>query len=150
MAIITDTEENPEFLHQGVNTLFEKSSKTLEEPPWIEFAAQQAQIYQKILEETLDSTIEVTRSRILEIRATSSAHLNQTLDSLQDIKLTFKDYENVFLEKVREGVHIAASNPAITCGAAAGLGVLVLKSMSFLESFAPLNCVIIIKALVIS
>jgi hypothetical protein len=54
--------------------------KTLDEATlWVEYAVQQAQLYQKAAEEVLDSAIESSRSRLSQIRCTSSAHFHQTI-----------------------------------------------------------------------
>uniref|UniRef100_A0A2P2JS95 Uncharacterized protein n=1 Tax=Rhizophora mucronata TaxID=61149 RepID=A0A2P2JS95_RHIMU len=103
-------------------------SKALEEAvPWIDYAAQQALIYQKTMQETLDAAIKAFRSRFSEIRSTSSAHLQQTINSLEDVKSELGVYENIFFGKVKEGVQIAASRPLITGGIAFGLGLVVFK-----------------------
>ena len=56
-------------------------AKTLDETTtlWVEYAVHQAQLYQKAIEEALDSALEVSRSRLSQIRSTSSAHFNQTI-----------------------------------------------------------------------
>ncbi|GMY23267.1 RGS1-HXK1-interacting protein 1 [Fagus crenata] len=102
--------------------------KTLDETMlWVEYAVQQAQLYQKAAEEVLDSAIESSRSRLSQIRSTSSAHFHQTIDSLQDLKSEYAAYEDVFVGKIKEGIVIAASHPLMTGGVAAGLGLMVLK-----------------------
>ncbi|KAF5446197.1 hypothetical protein F2P56_031842 [Juglans regia] len=97
--------------------------------PWVEYAVQQAQLYQKAVEEAIDSAVEASKSRLSEIRSTSTAHLHQTIDSLQDLKSEYASYEEVFFGKIKEGVVIAASHPVITSGVAAGagLGLMVLQ-----------------------
>ncbi|XP_040991402.1 uncharacterized protein LOC121238551 isoform X2 [Juglans microcarpa x Juglans regia] len=97
--------------------------------PWVEHAVQQAQLYQKAVEEAIDSAVEASKSRLSEIRSTSTAHLHQTIDSLQDLKSEYASYEEVFFGKIKEGVVIAASHPVITSGVAAGagLGLMVLQ-----------------------
>lgn len=55
-------------------------SKSLEQAtPWIEYAVQQATIYQKIAEESIDSAVQASRSRLSQIRRTGSAHFEQTM-----------------------------------------------------------------------
>ncbi|KAG6630610.1 hypothetical protein I3843_13G028900 [Carya illinoinensis] len=93
--------------------------------PWVEHAVQQAQLYQKAVEEAIDSAVEASKSRLSEIRSTSSAHLHQTIGSLQDLKSEYASYEEVFFGKIKEGVVIAASHPVITSGV--GLGLIVLQ-----------------------
>ncbi|XP_030967442.1 RGS1-HXK1-interacting protein 1 isoform X2 [Quercus lobata] len=105
------------------------SAKTPDETTtlWVEYAVHQAQLYQKAIEEALDSALEVSRSRLSQIRSTSSAHFNQTIDSLQDLKSDYATYEDLLVGKIKEGVVIASSHPLITGGVAAGLGLTVLK-----------------------
>ncbi|XP_065616031.1 uncharacterized protein LOC136061749 [Quercus suber] len=107
------------------------SAKTLDETTmlWVEYAVHQAQLYQKAIKEALDSAFEVSRSRLSQIHSTSSAHFNQTIDSLQDLKSDYATYEDLLVGKIKEGVVIASSHPLITGGVAAGLGLTVLKSM---------------------
>ncbi|XP_010258900.1 PREDICTED: uncharacterized protein LOC104598502 [Nelumbo nucifera] len=116
MVTVADSEEKPEL-----------SPMENQQTPWIEYAVQQAQLVQKTIQETVDSTIEVAGSRLSEIRSTSSAHLHQTLDNLQDIKSEFNTYEDVFFGKIKDGLTLAALHPMITCGVAAGVGLVALK-----------------------
>ncbi|OMP00667.1 hypothetical protein COLO4_12468 [Corchorus olitorius] len=103
-------------------------SKSLEEAtPWIDYAVEQAILYQKIIEQNINATIEASRSRFSEIRATSSAHFNQTIDSLEDVKSQLSVYEAMVFGKLKEGIAIAAEHPLITGGVAVGLGAVVLK-----------------------
>ncbi|WRX08390.1 hypothetical protein QQP08_000877 [Theobroma cacao] len=103
-------------------------SKVLEQAtPWIDYAVEQALLYQKIIEQNINATIEASRSRLSEFGSTSAAHFNQTIDSLEDVKSQLAVYENMMFGKVKEGIKIAASHPMITGGIAVGLGVLVLK-----------------------
>lgn len=57
--------------------------------PWVDYAVQQARIYQKTIEETLESAIEASRSRLSQIRSTSSAHLHQTVVNSYSHYLSF-------------------------------------------------------------
>ncbi|EEF50312.1 uncharacterized protein LOC8265838 [Ricinus communis] len=102
--------------------------KTLEEvTPWIDYAIQQALTYQKTIEEAVDDATKALRSRFSEIRSTSSAHFNQTMDSLQDVKSELGAYEDTLFGKVKDGVNVAASHPLITGGVAVGLGFVLFK-----------------------
>ncbi|KAI4356707.1 hypothetical protein L6164_000707 [Bauhinia variegata] len=104
------------------------SPKFLDEvTPFIDYAVQQAQLYQKTFGDTVESTLEASKSRISQIRSTSSAHFNQTLDSLDDLKSKYNAYEDLLFGKIKEGVLIAASHPVITCATTAGLGLVVFK-----------------------
>ncbi|KAK9274172.1 hypothetical protein L1049_018986 [Liquidambar formosana] len=129
MATVADPspEERPNPSSHGEYSLNETPKGPEETPPWIEYAVEQAQLAQKTLEETIDFVIDVSRSRLSEIRSTSSAHLRQTIDSLRDVKSEYDVYENIFFGKIKEGLLAAASRPMITCGVAAGLGFLALK-----------------------
>ncbi|KAL0373378.1 UNVERIFIED_CONTAM: hypothetical protein Sradi_3253500 [Sesamum radiatum] len=94
---------------------------------WTDYAVQQAVIAQKTIESTVDSAIEATRSRIDRILTTSSAHFNQTIDSLQDLKSDYSTYEDIAFGKIKEGCLLAASHPLITTGTVLGVGFLGLK-----------------------
>lgn len=104
-----------------------RNTLSLDETPWIKYAAQQVQLLQKNVEQSMDSAFVTAKTRISEIRSTSSAHFNQTLDSLQEVKAECSAYEDLFFAKLKEGVDVAASNPGITCGLAFGLGILAFK-----------------------
>ncbi|KAK9749219.1 hypothetical protein RND81_02G110800 [Saponaria officinalis] len=93
----------------------------------IEQALQQAQIAQITAKQTLDCAISATSSRISEIRSTSSAHFNQTLESLKDVRVQYDDYEAKFFRKIKEGAAVAVSHPLISVGVATGLGIVALK-----------------------
>ncbi|WVZ06903.1 hypothetical protein V8G54_020249 [Vigna mungo] len=95
--------------------------------PFIDYAAAQAQLYHRVFNDRVDSTIDAAKSRFAQIRSTSYAHFNQTLDSLDDLKSQYNAYEDLLFGKIKEGVLVAASHPLITCGAAAALGLVVLK-----------------------
>jgi hypothetical protein len=57
-------------------------SKALEETaPWIDNALQQALIYQKTIQDSLDIAIESSKSHFSEIITTSQAHFSQTIVS---------------------------------------------------------------------
>ncbi|XP_010524407.1 PREDICTED: uncharacterized protein LOC104802474 [Tarenaya hassleriana] len=94
---------------------------------WIDDTLQQALIYQNTVTETVESTIQASRSRLSQIRETSSAHFNQTLDSLRDIASEYTVYEHMLFGKVKEGVNVAASYPLISGGVAFGVGIFSLK-----------------------
>nr|XP_043636206.1 RGS1-HXK1-interacting protein 1 [Erigeron canadensis] len=94
---------------------------------WINYAVQQAAIAQKVAVETLESSIYTTKSRINQIKSTSSAHFQMTLDSVQDLKSEYKMYEDLVFEKIKEGVYFSASHPFATTGLVIGSGILALK-----------------------
>ena len=48
---------------------------------WIDYAVQQAVIAQKNVVETLETTINVTKSRLDQIKSTSTAHFHMTVVS---------------------------------------------------------------------
>ncbi|XP_057496666.1 LOW QUALITY PROTEIN: RGS1-HXK1-interacting protein 1-like [Actinidia eriantha] len=85
------------------------------------------QLAQKTVEETVDSAIAVTKSRVDRFLSTGSSHLHQTIDSLQDLKSEYDVYEDIVFGKIKEGVLVAASHPMASCSAAVGLGFLALK-----------------------
>ncbi|XP_047337828.1 RGS1-HXK1-interacting protein 1 [Impatiens glandulifera] len=104
------------------------SSETLDETiPWIDYAVRQARIAQRTTEDTLDSAISITTSRINRFVSTGSAHFQQTIDSLKDVKSEYVAYEDLAFDKVKEGISIAASYPFTTGTAVVGLGLLVFK-----------------------
>ncbi|XP_024450121.1 uncharacterized protein LOC7453945 isoform X1 [Populus trichocarpa] len=103
-------------------------SKALEETaPWIDNALQQALIYQKTIQDSLDIAIESSKSRFSEIITTSQAHFSQTIDSLQYFTSEIGVYEDKLFGKAKEGINVAASHPLITSAVAVGLGFVVLK-----------------------
>ncbi|GFS35544.1 alanine-tRNA ligase [Actinidia rufa] len=106
---------------------YSKSKISVGTTPWIDYAARQAQLAQKTAEETVDSAIAVTKSRVDRFLTTGSSHLHQTIDSLQDLKSEYDVYEDIVFGKIKEGVLVAASHPVASCSAAVGLGFLALK-----------------------
>ncbi|XP_057981642.1 RGS1-HXK1-interacting protein 1 [Malania oleifera] len=123
MATVADSEgnPNPRQSEYGAPKTFEGGV------PWIEHAVQQAQLAYKIAEDSVDSFIDASRSRLSQIRSTSSAHLQQTIESLKEVNTEYHAYEDVFFGKIKEGILIAASYPTVTCATAVGLGLLGLK-----------------------
>ncbi|KAI3681525.1 hypothetical protein L6452_36324 [Arctium lappa] len=94
---------------------------------WVDYAVQQAVMAQKTLVETLESTVSVTKSRLDQIKSTSTAHLHMTLESLQDLKSNYNVYEDIVFGKIKEGVYFAASHPFATSGLVVGSGILAVK-----------------------
>ncbi|KAL9142145.1 hypothetical protein ABFS82_14G149500 [Erythranthe guttata] len=95
--------------------------------PWTDYALEQAQIAQKTIEITVENAIEATRSRVDRLLTTSSAHLNQTIDSLQELKSECSTYEDIVFGKMKEGFLLASSRPFVATGVVLGVGVLSLK-----------------------
>lgn len=83
MATVAESSSEEEKPNVAPHSDIFSQSKALEEAtPWIEYAVQQAALYQKIAKETIDSTIEASRSRLSEIGLTASAHFQQTIVKL--------------------------------------------------------------------
>ncbi|KAJ6722686.1 RGS1-HXK1-INTERACTING PROTEIN 1 [Salix koriyanagi] len=88
--------------------------------PWIDNAMQRALIYQKTIQGSLNTAIQVSSSRLSEISSTSQAHFSQTISE-------FGVYEGKLFGNVKEGINVAASHPLITSADAVGLGLVALK-----------------------
>ncbi|PON61177.1 alanine-tRNA ligase [Parasponia andersonii] len=123
----SESEENPTVSRTDQPSTFNPQFLGQTPTPWVDYAIQQARLYQKTLEETFDSAIEASKSRLSQILSTSSAHFHQTLDSLEDIKSEYGAYEDIIFGKIKEGIFVAASHPVLAGGFATGLGFLVLK-----------------------
>ncbi|KAI6702722.1 hypothetical protein NL676_011858 [Syzygium grande] len=99
--------------------------------PWIDYAVDQARLLRRRVEDDAGSFVEASRSRLSQIRSTSSAHTMMTLamiqDTLQEVKSKYDAYEDIFFGKIKEGIEIAASHPMLTAGVVAGSGFIVLK-----------------------
>ncbi|CAI9101329.1 OLC1v1038624C1 [Oldenlandia corymbosa var. corymbosa] len=109
---------------------FAEKLKTLEKDsvlPSIDYAVEQAQFARKTILDSVNDAIDITKSRLDRIRSTSSAHFNQTLDSLQDAKSDFDRYEDMAVQKIKEGICVAASHSLITAGSVFGVSLVVLK-----------------------
>ncbi|CAL5191803.1 unnamed protein product [Lathyrus oleraceus] len=128
MATAAESSE-PETPHSPVNhsTITSTQPQTLDVKPFIDYAVAQALFYQKTFNDAVESAIDASTSRFSQIRSTSSAHFQQTLYYLDDFKSQYNAYEDILIGKIKEGVHVAASHPVITCGATAAMGLLVLK-----------------------
>ncbi|CAN7008044.1 unnamed protein product [Brassica rapa subsp. trilocularis] len=94
---------------------------------WIDDAMRQALVYQNTIVETLDSTIDASRTRLSQLRDTSKAHTSQTIDSLREIASEYSVYEHMVFTKIKEGVNVAASHPLISGSLAFGVGIFALK-----------------------
>ncbi|KAI3711267.1 hypothetical protein L2E82_41236 [Cichorium intybus] len=95
---------------------------------WVDYAVQQAAIAQKNIVETLESTVSITKSRLCQIKSTSTAHLHMTIETLKDLKSDYNVYEAIAFGKIKEGVYFAASHPLATSGLVVGSGILAVKS----------------------
>ncbi|XP_057532391.1 RGS1-HXK1-interacting protein 1 [Amaranthus tricolor] len=111
------------------NFSVEAALKILEKQtnPWLQQTIEQAMIFQTTAEQTFNSAITTTRDRLSQILCSSSAHFQQTLESLKDVKAEYNAYETKFFGKVKEGAFFAGSNPLIATGAVIGLGFMGLK-----------------------
>ncbi|KAK1305817.1 hypothetical protein QJS10_CPA10g00895 [Acorus calamus] len=96
--------------------------------PFVDYAIERALSLKQTLQGITDSSIQIAGSRIAEIRSTSSAHLNQTLEELRTVKEKYDELEDVFFGKIKEGVFAAYTHPALSCGIAVGLGILVPRN----------------------
>ncbi|KAI3693881.1 hypothetical protein L1987_76836 [Smallanthus sonchifolius] len=94
---------------------------------WVDYAIQQAVIAQKTTVETLESIVTLTKSRLDQIKSTSTAHLQMTIESVKDFKSDFNVYEDIVFGKIKEGVYFTASHPFATSGLVFGSGILALK-----------------------
>ncbi|KAM7274706.1 hypothetical protein ACFE04_016572 [Oxalis oulophora] len=104
------------------------ASKTLEDiSSFVDNSLVQALVYQKTIEESIDAAVDASRSRLSQIRETSSAHLQQSIYSLKEVLNEYRVYEEVAVGYVKEGVNVAVSHPLITGGTLFGLGALILK-----------------------
>ncbi|CAH8306492.1 unnamed protein product [Eruca vesicaria subsp. sativa] len=94
---------------------------------WIDETMREALVYQNTILETLDSTIDASKSRLSQIRDTSIAHTSQTIDSIREIVSEYNVYEHMVFAKIKDGVNVAASHPLISGGLAFGVGIFALK-----------------------
>ncbi|XP_071718267.1 RGS1-HXK1-interacting protein 1 [Rutidosis leptorrhynchoides] len=95
---------------------------------WIDYTVQQAVIAQKTVVETLESTISITKSRLDQIKSTSTDHFHMTIETLRNLKSDYHVYEDIVFGKIKEGVYFTASHPFATSGLVIGSGILALKS----------------------
>ncbi|CAN8286394.1 unnamed protein product [Cochlearia groenlandica] len=94
---------------------------------WIDDALHQSLLCQNTIAETIDSTIEASKSRLAKIRETSLAHSSQTIDSLKEIVSEYNVYEHIVFENIKDGVNVAASHPLVSGSLAFGFGIFSLK-----------------------
>ncbi|KAF7825289.1 RGS1-HXK1-interacting protein 1-like [Senna tora] len=110
--------------------------KTLgETTPFVDYAVEQALLYQKAFDDALQSAVEASKSRLSQIRSTSSAYYNHASVALHDLKSEYNAYEDLLFGKIKEGILVAASHPMITCGTTVGLGLVLLKNSYFFVRF---------------
>lgn len=110
---------------QGV---FPKELETLaHNAPWINDTLQQARQAQQTIGTSVENAIAATKSRLDRILTTSSAHFNQSLDTLNDVKAEYRVYEDLTIGKIKEAIDVAASHPLTATAAFFSLGFLCLK-----------------------
>ncbi|KAL8143791.1 hypothetical protein V2J09_016823 [Rumex salicifolius] len=127
--VVADTNEPSNPSSDGVYFAIDKALESLEgAAPWIEDALQRAQLAQITVQESANSALSSARSRLSQIRSTSSAHFDQTIESLKDVKAQYDVYEERFFGVVKDGVLVAASYPLATGAVSLGLGLVVLKA----------------------
>ncbi|KMZ58485.1 hypothetical protein ZOSMA_76G00410 [Zostera marina] len=97
----------------------------LSEPmAWINYALKQLEMARFDADETVRSAFHSSCARLSEIGSTASAHSLYTLEMVKDCA---SEAEDVTFTNLKEGVMIAAANPAASCGILAGLGIVGLK-----------------------
>ncbi|MQM03165.1 hypothetical protein Taro_035945 [Colocasia esculenta] len=146
MTAATDSGEGSGFPPPR-NPVEDIPTGVLEGLPWVDYAVEQAQLLKGTVDEAVGSAVQVARFRLCEVRSTSSAHLQQTLVSLQEAlegaEALYADFERTAFGQLKEGILIAASHPTASCGVAAGVGIfasrrarryLVRNSLRFLVS----------------
>lgn len=127
--MVADAKEPSNPSSDGFSFAIDKALKGLEEAaPWIEDALQRAQLAQITVQESATSALSSAKSRLCQIRSTSSAHIDQTIESLKDAKAQYDVYEEKFFGKIKDGALVAASNPLTTGAVTLGLGAVVLKA----------------------
>lgn len=128
-----DAGSSPSQENQSFSSRLHESSpgkpQSLEDlaKPWAEYAAQQALLYQRAIDQSLESAIQASKSRLSQIRSASYPHFQKAIDSFWEARSELAAYENLLFGKIRDGILVAASHPLISCGVATGMGFLVFK-----------------------
>lgn len=85
MATVTESSEDEKPNVAAASDTVFKSQSLQDGNPWIDNAVREVMIYRKIVEESIDSAIEASRSRLSQTRLTASVHFQQTLVSFYNI-----------------------------------------------------------------
>ena len=82
-----ENQSSPSYHHQSSSP----KPQSLEDlaKPWAEYAAQQALLYQRAIDHSLESAIEVSKSRLSQIRSTSFPHFQKAVVISPSLIITF-------------------------------------------------------------
>lgn len=95
-----------------------------EEQPWVEYAMEQALLLKSSADDAIRTALRLAASRIYEIESTALAHTQMTLEMAKGY---LEEYEELALTKLKEGILIAVDQPWVSCGVAAGLGMVAFR-----------------------
>eukprot|EP01018_Ginkgo_biloba_P029507 Gb_13877 [translate_table: standard] len=103
-------------------------SRKAEVKPWHVYTAEQAQELKRTVVESTDCVLQSARHHVGDLQATSTLHYRTMLEFLPKIRVQYDVYEDAFFSKLKEGLVIAREHPSATFAAAAGLGLLLMRS----------------------
>lgn len=95
-----------------------------EEQPWVKYAIEQALLIKSTTDDAVRTAARRASSRLSDIGSTASAHSQMTLEMAKGY---MEEYDELAVTKLKEGILIAAGHPWVSCGVAAGLGMVAFR-----------------------
>ncbi|XP_020573228.1 uncharacterized protein LOC110019760 [Phalaenopsis equestris] len=93
----------------------------------LEHAIGEAISFKQTLSAAADDAVVTVRSGLSQILSTTSDSLHEAQGMLKLVKSEYTAYEDLAVEKIKEGIYVAASHPGISFAVAGGVGLVVLK-----------------------
>lgn len=93
----------------------------------IEYAIGEAMNFKQVVASAADAAVFSARSGLSQIISSSYERLNEAEDMVKLLRNEYTAYDHLVVEKIKEGIYVAASNPGLSCAVVGGVGLVALK-----------------------
>ncbi|OAY76289.1 uncharacterized protein LOC109727708 [Ananas comosus] len=95
--------------------------------PWIERAAARALDLKETLDAAVGSAVGAAATAASTAASFSAHYVEESKEIMESVKAMYEFHEEMAFAKIKEGVLLAASNPGLSSGIAAGLGLIFFR-----------------------
>lgn len=93
----------------------------------VEFAIGEAITLKQVVSTAADAVLLSARSELSQILSSSAETFHEAEGLVKLLKDEYTAYEDLVVEKIKEGIYVAASQPGLSCAVVGGVGLVVLK-----------------------
>ncbi|XP_020694605.1 uncharacterized protein LOC110108338 [Dendrobium catenatum] len=93
----------------------------------VEYAIGEAIRFKQAVSAATDAAVFSARSGLSQVISASSDSLQEAQGLVKWVKSEYTAYEDLSVEKIKEGIYVAACHPGISLAVAGGVGLVVLK-----------------------